>query len=280
VGAFIDVKVASNRSESKTGSKAPAVAEAANDPASAKTPADPAAEKSDDSKNILKSLPSLEPIDNHAALMTSMKMQIMERFDNGDVLVMHRRRSMRDGQASEIIVTSRLPAVSLSKQDQVSTNDLVDVDWKESFDGEVAERKSANWEDEYTLRLSGFEETKSKRAMAVEEKREQLKSARDKLEKDMKLHIADRDQMTKERATLLEDKSKSTQKISELEAANNDLRKKLGEESPEIADNKDDAKKTDKKVDAKQADKKSGDKKTDTKVSDKKPDAKKPDAKK
>lgn len=275
VGSFIDVKIASNRSDNKHASKDATVGSGAPDSANASPPSEGPAAKADDAKNLLKTLPNLEPMDSQAALISSMKMQIMEKFDNGDVLVMHRRRSMRDGQATEVVVTSRLPAIAVSRQDQISTNDLVDVDWKESFDGEIAERKSANWEDEYTFRLSGFEESKSKRAMALEEKREQLKSAREKLEKDMKLHIADREKMTKERTTLLEEKAKSAEKISELEAANAELQKKVGDQ-PADAESKDDGKKTDKKAEAKLADKKNDDKKT----SDKKADAKKSDAKK
>lgn len=272
VGSFIDVKIESNRGNSKTSSnKDSAAASTAASDEAAPAPADGTAAKGDDSKNLLKSLPNLEPLDGQAALMTSMKMQIMERFDNGDVLVMHRRRSMRDGQASEVVVTSRLPVSALSRQDQVSTNDLVDVDWRESFDGELAERKSANWEDEYTYRLSGFEESKSKRAKLLDENREQLKSAREKLEKDMKLHLADRDKMTKERAALLDEKAKASEKIAELEAANSDLKKQL-----DSADTNGESKNSDKKADAKLTDKKPDEKKP----AEKKSDAKKADAKK
>lgn len=268
VGSYLDVKITSNRVEAKSAPKDQV--DTASDPAAAK-PADTTT-ANDESKNILKSLPNLEPLDGKAAVMTSMKMQIMERFDNGDVLVMHRRRSIRDGQASEVVVTSRVPSTALSRQDQVTTNDLVEVDWRESFDGDVVERKSANWEDEYTLRLSGFEESKSKQAMALDEKHDQLKKAREKLEKEMKQHVSDRDKMSKERATMMEEKEKNTQKISELTTENEELKKKLGEETAEATETKD----GEKKADTKAADKKAGDKKTE----EKKPDPKKADSKK
>ncbi len=267
VGSYVDVKMASNRVDTKSSSK-----EAGEDPAVADGKvAEAGGGGTDDAKNILKSLPNLEPLDGKAALMTSMKMEIMEKFENGDVLVMHRRRSMREGQASEIVVTSRLPSTALSRQDQLSTKDLVDVDWRESFDGEVAERKSANWEDEYTLRLSGFEESKSKQAMAVDEKRQELKTARDKFEKDLKQQIAERDKISKERASLMDEKEKASQKVSELTTENEELKKKLGESSEESSDAKDDKK---------DADKKSTDKKSAEKPKDQKSEAKKPEAKK
>ena len=262
VGSFVDVKVASNRVDQKSDTKSPS------------EPTDSQAPKADDSSSILKALPNLEPGDkNHPALVTTIKMEVMERFDNGDVLVMHRRRSLRDGQASEIAVTARLPANALARQDQLATSDLNDIDWRESFDGEVIQRNSANWEDEYSLRLSGFEESRSKQAIAIEEKREQLKSSRDKLEKEMKAFLNERDKMTKERASLLETKTKDTEKISELEIQNKDLQKQVEDSAKDesSADTKSDGKKPAKGAEAKGDSK--GDKKTDAKAASPAPKA-------
>ena len=220
VGSYIDVKVASNRSDA-----APNAADAGAEPKSEVKGADEA--------TLLKALPNLDPGGkNKPVLVKNIKMQILERFDNGDALVMYRRRSLREGQGAEVVVTARLPAEALSRPDQVSTNDLAEVDWRESASGDVVERKSANWEDEYSLRLSGFDETKSKEAVGLDEKREQLKAARDKLENEMKGFSSERQKMTKERAALLDDKSKDNAKISDLEKQNTELQKKVDDLSP------------------------------------------------
>ena len=225
IGSFIDIKIASNRVDQ---------AAPATDAATAGDKSvDKAAAKGADEAALLKALPNLDPADkNKPVLVKNIKMQILERLDNGDVLVMYRRRSVREGRAAEITVTGRLPAETLSRPDQVNTMDLADIDWRESVAGEVAERKSANWEDEYSLRLSGFDETKSKSAVGLEEKREMLKQARDKLENEMKSFTAERSTMTKERAALLDKKAKDNAKIGDLEKQNTDLQKKVDDLSP------------------------------------------------
>ena len=226
-GQYIDVKMASNRTEpSPAGESSKGAQTTPGGESKSET-------KPVDESTLLKALPNLEPAGkNKPVLVKNIKMQILERFDNGDALVMYRRRSIREGQGAEVVVTARLSAESLSRPDQVTTQDLADVDWRESADGEVVERKSANWEDEYSLRLSGFDEMKSKDALGLEEKREMLKSARDKLENEMKSFSQERMKMTKERASLLDEKAKDQTKISELEQQRGELQKKVEDLSP------------------------------------------------
>ena len=96
----------------------------------------------------------------------------------------------------------------------------------------VVERKSVNWEDEYSLRISGFDETKSKMAAGLEEKREQLKSVRDKLENELKSFDGERKLMTTERAGLLETKAQDTAKIDDLNKQNAELKKEIEDLKP------------------------------------------------
>lgn len=226
VGMFIDVKIASNRADT---SPSPAGAESKPE----KTDGKDAPSKDVAVEDLLKSLPSLEPgTENKPVLLKNIKMQVMERFDNGDVLVMHRRRSIREGQGADVTVTARVPAEALARVDNINTLDLADVNWRESFNGDVAERKSANWEDEYSLRLSGFDETKSKDALGLEEKRAQLKSVRDKLENEMKGFAGERSRLSDERAKLLEGKAQDAAKIADLEKQNSELQKKVDQLAP------------------------------------------------
>ena len=227
VGMFLDVKISSNRADQKGESSA-----ASSEPAAA-APTDSKDAKGVDAESLLKSLPNLEPGEkNKPVLLKSVKMEILERFDNGDVLVMYRRRSIREGQGAAVDVTARLPAEALARVDNITTQDLADVDWRESLNGDAVERKSANWEDEYSLRLSGFDETKSKDALGLDEKREQLKNVRDKLENEMKGFSGERQKFSKERSDLLEEKAKDSSKITELEKQNTELQKKVEDLSP------------------------------------------------
>jgi hypothetical protein len=277
VGMFVDVKIASNRSDGQAGGAESGATD---------KPGAPAQESKDvAAEALLKALPSLDPApQNKPILLKSIKMQVLERFENGDVLVMHRRRSIREGQGADVTVTSRLPAEALARLDNISTSDLADVDWRESFNGEVAERKSANWEDEYSLRLSGFDETKSKDALGIDEKREQLKSARDKLESEMKGFVGERSRMSAERSKLLEEKAKDDKKIDELEKRNSELEKKLEDMKPKEPTKLtgDEAKKDSKKSDSTKTDAKAKDTAAATKPvapSPPKADAKKDSAK-
>ena len=218
VGTYLEVKIGSNRTD-------PPAAGAA-DSASAKS-------KEVDEASLIKALPNLEAgAKDKPVLVKTIKMQILERFDNGDVLVMYRRRSMQQGQAAEILVTARLSAAALSRAEQVSTTDLADIDWHQSALGELVERKSTNWEDEYSLRISGFDETKSKVAAGLDEKREQLKVVRDKLENELKAFDGQRRIMTTERANLLDEKAKDTAKIEGLNTENSDLKKQVEDLTP------------------------------------------------
>jgi hypothetical protein len=268
VGQFIDVKVASNRAENEPAQKAADTGAEGGAGADDKSKVKPAEESA-----LVKALPNLDPAGkNKPVLVKNIKMQILERYPNGDALVMYKRRSLRDGQAAEINVTARLSAEAMTRPDAVSTLDLADIDWRESFEGDIAERRSANWEDEYSLRISGFDETRSKDALALEEKREMLKSARDKLEAEMKTLGQERSKMTKERSSLLDEKAKDRAKIAELEQQAKDLQNKVDDLSP-----KDEAPEGDKPEDSagdKKADKLAGEKEdgADKKKADK-PDA-------
>ena len=218
VGTFLEVKIGSNRTDTPAAGAA--------DSASAKN-------NEVDEASLIKALPNLEAgSKDKPVLVKNIKMQILERFDNGDVLVMYRRRSMQEGQAAEILVTARLSAAALSRPEQVSTSDLADVDWHQSAVGEMVERKSTNWEDEYSLRISGFDEAKSKVAAGLEEKREKLKEVRDKLETELKAFDGQRKVMTTERSTLLDEKAKDTAKIDGLNEENSDLKKQVEDLTP------------------------------------------------
>ena len=227
IGSFLDIKVTSNRADAlKSPGDANADAAKSGDGANAAGKDNKSPDQME--QELIKELPNLEPgSKDHPVLLKTFKMQVMHQYENGDVLVMYKRRSVRGDQAGEIIVKGRVPYAALQRRDQLTTTDLADIDWRESNEGELGERRSANWEDEYTLRMSGFDEARSKPALAIEEQRRQLKEIRSKLGNQIKSFAQERQTVAKERSDLAEQKKQYDEKLSELE-------KKVADQEKEI----------------------------------------------
>jgi hypothetical protein len=225
VGEHLEVKVSSNRIESKDTpqSATPGGADASGDKTDAKSTA--AVEDV-----LLKALPDLEQAGSEKpTIIKNFKVQVYDILENGDALVMFHRRSIRGDQAADVLVRGRIPYSSLSDRENLSTNMMEDISFRESQDGDITERHSLNWEDEYTLRLSGFDEAKSKSALALEEKAKQLQEARGKVVTQIKSMGSERQTMAKERDGYLKKQKDDEQKIEEMEA-------KLKEQESELAD--------------------------------------------
>lgn len=234
-GRYVDIEVASNRLDKKPPSKDKGKA----------APAAAAAKGGKDEldASIAKALPSLEPSEADAVLLKRFKMKITHRFENGDVLAFMRRKSTLASEGSEISVQARIPYERIISGEPMSTNDLEEVEWVESQGGEIAERRSAGWEDEYTARLSGFNEARSKMAMDLEDKRKQLKDVKENLETRLKTFGSERQQMSKQREALLAQQRKDREQVDALRKLSEDQKKELDELKGEAADKKaDDAK--------------------------------------
>ena len=154
-------------------------------------------------QELLKALPELTPAPGkESSALKDFKMKIVHRFDNGDVLAMTERSSQTGDQMSVTTVQARIPYDRLAAGDPLTTEDLLDVKFAESKDGEVLDRASSGWEDEYALRMSGFDEAKSKYAQEVDDKHKQLDEARGKLETQIKTFGNERVQVAKQREDL------------------------------------------------------------------------------
>ena len=198
VGSWLQIDVASNRVDSK--------------PASPEAPATTAPDD-----ELLRALPSLEPASKDPAPLKNFKVRIIHMLKNGDALVQYQRRSTREDDASDITVTGRIPWARLVSNDALTTNDISDVKWQESRSGEFVERRSVNWEDEYTMRMSGFDEAKSKAALDLEEKRKQLLGIREKLDTRIRTLADERSSMVKQRDELVAKQKSDADKLTELQ---------------------------------------------------------------
>lgn len=236
IGDTLDIRLDSNKSDAP---KAGATADPASTSA-AKTNDDP----------LFKSVPTLDPApDNTAVLVKRFKVKVIDVLEDGSLVVHHQRQSIRDGRANNVSVKAVLPMGTFTDPEAVVSSALQDVAFRESKDGDISERLSSQWEDEYTLRLSGFDEAESKSAIALEQKRKDLQDFRDRQLGQMKSMGQERQTMAKERNDYLEQKKVADEKIKKLDEELQDsksevksLKKKLGEEDKaETSLNKDDA---------------------------------------
>jgi hypothetical protein len=207
VGMTLPIKVTSNRDESAPQGAAGAAGGA---------PAGGSSNKLDET--LIKALPNLEQAEKgKPVIVKNFNVQVIDIKENGDAVVAYHRRSLRGDQAADLLINAVIPYDALLDRDSISTDRLQSVAIRESQDGELTERVSSNWEDEYTLRISGFDEANSKSALALEDKRKQLQEAKEKVVAQVKSLGSERNTMANERQKLLDEKKASDDKIAAME---------------------------------------------------------------
>lgn len=205
-GMLLDIKVLTSRSP------------AAGDQSKAQRGSSKTGDVGAGSEGLSAALPKLEPTVAGAGPLKSFKMRLDSILPNGDGMVSVTRRSSRTGDFHEVYAKARIPAEQMIPGAELSTSDLFDVAWMD-FDGsQTTERHSTAWEDEYSLRLSGFEELRSKEALAVEEGRRQVQIEKDKVSEETR-------RMTDERARSAKQRDELQQKLREAEAKISELQK-------------------------------------------------------
>ncbi len=201
VGMVLDVKVIVARSAAGDGNAKGKSSKGSGKQAGASGGAD----------GLTEAVPKLEPVVSGTAPLNSFKMRLDSILPNGDGLVSVRRDSSRTGEFREMYARARVPAERMIPGAGLTTEDLFDVVLSD-FDGTLStERRSTGWEDEYSLRLSGFEELRSKEAVAVEEARRQVQSEKDKIAEESR-------KITEERARSAKQRDELQQKLRETEA--------------------------------------------------------------
>lgn len=195
VGRFVTVKIATNLQKEE---KKPDESKKSD-----------GASKDNIEKEIIDAIPELAPADEgKTKLLDHLKMEIKHTFDNGDVLALLKRRSVSGVDVEDMTVSARIPYDRLMGGDALTTDDLIDVKFVSSKDGEIVESRSSGWEDEYSLRLSGFDEAKSKFAKNLDDKRRKIEEASKKLQSRLKSFSKEREQVAKQRDELSQEKSK------------------------------------------------------------------------
>lgn len=218
---YLDIFVQVNRKEKPAG-QAPAPA----------APIDPATNGKAVQDELIAALPKLEPGTAEAKMPGLIKMKVVRKLENGDVIVEAARASQNEWEANSQRATARVPYAKVSGQGDITTADLADVHWSESINGSITERESNTWEDEYSMRWAGFDEARSKVALDLENKRKDLEKVKDRL-KDKIVNVG------RERNKLAAEKDKVEILRREAEDKLNDLTQKNTQQGALIEQQKD-----------------------------------------
>lgn len=208
VGRFITIQVKANRKiMDDNKQESPSKNDSKNQPQD---------EKSPEEEELLKALPALEPKERgKVTLLKDFKMKIMHRFPNGDVLAKLERQSSSESDFHQTVVEARLPYDRLTSGEQLTTDDLMDVKYTEFMADETIKRQSSDWQDEYSLRLSGFNEAQSKIASDLADQKVKLGDAKQRLQDRIKSMGAERRQLAKMRDEYAQRKAESENKLKE-----------------------------------------------------------------
>ncbi len=158
---------------------------------------------------LLKEFPTLAPPEGeNKHLMRTIKMRIAHVEEDGDLHLTYDHDSRSNEEGHKIQVRAHLPYSNVLNGSSIKTSDLSQVQFTETFKDEVVERNAPEWQDDYSLRISGFSEAGSKQARALQDKRRELEKFRDTLRKQLISFGKEKQQVAKQRDTLVEQEKK------------------------------------------------------------------------
>lgn len=189
-------------------------------------------------------LPELGPKNAEAKPIEQLTMKVSQRLPNGNYIVQYRSESRTTREDNYTYVTAILDGRKRFNPEKLTTADLSEVHFRQK-DGpkEDYELSSTGWLDEYTLRLSRFNQAKSRIALELEDKRKRLAKVRNSLKNRIQSFKKEREKVIlsreKYRKKLAEQQQQSDaqtaelnkrdERIKELSAEINDLKKQLQE---------------------------------------------------
>ena len=226
-GSYVTVEVSSNYLDTKAKEKSKKGANL---------------DKSEDSAleaAMLKGLPDLEPADKEIPIVKRFRMKVTHRFDDGDLGVFMKRESSNANETQLLQIKARIPYMRLVSGDNLKTSDLVDVEFHEVSHGESVDRTSSGWEDEYSLRMSGFDESKSKVAADLDDKRRKLAETAEQMKTSLHAMSDERKQFSKQREGLLEGKKKAEEELVATKKQFDEQSKELEKFKPKEEEGKD-----------------------------------------
>ncbi len=201
VGRYVTVNIASTRNNTQDPNAKPT---------SAPKPSDPAVPEDE----LLKTLPDLAPKEKgEVSLLKDFKMKITHKYPNGDVLALVERNSQTVDDFHNLSAEAKIPYEKLASGDPLTTDDLTEVKFNEFREDEAIQRHSSGWQDEYSLRLSGFNEAKSKVAAELADQRSKMQETKQRLEERIKTLSSERKLIAKQREELSQKRQESENKL-------------------------------------------------------------------
>lgn len=189
-------------------------------------------------------LPELGPKNEEAKPIEQLTMKVSQRLPNGNYIVQYRSESRTTREDNYTYVTAILDGRKRFNPDKLTTADLSEIHFRQK-DGpkEDYELSSTGWLDEYTLRLSRFNQAKSRIALELEDKRKRLAKVRNSLKNRIQSFKKEREKVIlsreKYRKKLAEQQQQSDaqaaelnkrdERIKELSTEIDDLKKQLNE---------------------------------------------------
>jgi len=166
---------------------------------------------------LMAAMPNLGPGEfPNGKVLPEIQAEVIERTAEGDLIVESSRVSSVDGRTKRVQFQAKIPARIVADSANFSTKDLRDVSFIEEGD-ESIRRNSSSWNDEYSLRYSGFTETASQSARQLADDRKKLQEVKDRLDNKVKAFSSDRSRFSKERAKMLEDSQSREAKLAEAD---------------------------------------------------------------
>ena len=149
--------------------------------------------------SLFEQFPELKPADPKARPISSLNMKILQQKPNGDLVLQYSRSSNGKNSKKSISLQATLDGTNLSIGDNPTTDDLSDIFMIQQEGEEKTERRSTQWENEYTMRVSGFSEIESEQAKSIERARESLRKSLANVNKNKVAMGRERNAISKER---------------------------------------------------------------------------------
>ena len=162
-------------------------------------------------------VPSLASDDENLKPLTKIKARILRKLPNGDLEIESYKSVSNENGNKFIRFKAVVPKDKYKGAEQISTNEMEDIKWDEVTNGSLTQKTSMDWQDEYTMRLSGFSESMSREAMQLRRRKQGLNDVKKELSNRIANLSRNRATIAKEREKLQVTKAKLDEELKEVE---------------------------------------------------------------
>ena len=168
-------------------------------------------------KAKLEAVPSLASDDENIKPLTKIKARILRKLPNGDLEIESYKSVSNENGNKFIRFKAVVPKDKYKGAEQISTNEMEDIKWDEVTNGSLTQKTSMDWQDEYTMRLSGFSESMSREAMQLRRRKQGLNDVKKELSNRIANLSRNRATIAKEREKLQVTKAKLDEELKKVD---------------------------------------------------------------